>query len=330
VNKNFSSSATYNWSDVNRDLQFTPNELGTLLSRSGSSITSIDPAIERPHTDEVMAGLDRELMSNLKVSVVGTYRRERNLFGNVNVGVPFDTYRLLARPDLGPDGLAGTGDDGVLQVWDANPATRGQDRFLVTNSSGLNQRYKGIELTANKRFSRGWQLLTGYTFARTIVDAVDVSNPNGLINSRGSTSFDRPHTFKVSGSYTLPHNVLVGGNFHIQSGLPVARTVTYALTQGNVTVNATEPGADRLDPLATVDARIGKIFKVAGGNLELMLDGFNLLNANTAYAVRTLTGRINVNEGGVATGALINQPQYLSPTSILSPRLFRLGANFRF
>lgn len=330
VNKNFSSSATYNWIDANHDLQFTNNELGTLLSRTGAGVTSLDPALERPHTDEVMVGVDREVASNFKVSAFATYRRERNLFGNVNVGVPFGSYRQVSRVDLGPDGLANTGDDGVLQVFDADPATRGQDRFLTTNSDGLNQRYKGLEITAIKRFSRGWQLLTGYTLARTIVDAVDVSNPNGLINSSGSTNFDRPHTFKVSGSYTLPHDVLVGGNFHVQSGLPIARTITYALTQGNVTVNATTPGSDRLDALSTLDARAGKIFKARGGQLELMLDGFNLLNANTAYAVRTLTGRLNVNAGGVPTGAVINQPQYLSPTSILSPRLFRLGINFKF
>jgi hypothetical protein len=46
--------------------------------------------------------------------------------------------------------------------------------------------------------------------------------------------------------------------------------------------------------------------------------------------VRTLTGRVNLREGGVATGALVNQQQFLSPTQILSPRIVRLGLAYRF
>jgi hypothetical protein len=55
-----------------------------------------------------------------------------------------------------------------------------------------------------------------------------------------------------------------------------------------------------------------------------------MTNANTVYEVRTLTGRINVREDGVPTGALINQQQFLSPTAILPPRIFRVATSFRF
>ncbi|MGH9346702.1 MAG: carboxypeptidase regulatory-like domain-containing protein [Vicinamibacterales bacterium] len=330
VNRNFQTSATHTWTDLNGDLQFTPNEVGALLSRSGASLTNLDPDLARPTTDELMIGIDREVLPDLKLSVVGTYRQERNLFGEANVGVPVSAYRTVSRVDLGRDGRAGTSDDGVIQVFDQDPATRGQDGFFTTNTDGLNQHYRGIEVAATKRYSNGWQFLTGYTFARTIVNATSVSNPNALINSRGSTNFDRPHTFKVSGSYTLPREVHVGANFRIQSGLPVARTATYGLTQGNVTVNVEAPGAARLDPITSVDARLSKVFRLGGRQLEAMLDGFNLFNANTAFAVRTLTGRINLREGGVPTGALINQSQFLSPTAIMRPRLLRLGLAYRF
>jgi hypothetical protein len=330
VNRNFLTTATHTWNDLNRDLLFTQNEVGELLSRSGASLTNLDPALARPRTDELMVGIDRELSSDLKVSVVGTYRQERNQFGEVNVGVPLAAYRPVMREDLGRDGLAGTSDDGVIELWDQDPATLGQDRFFTTNTDGLDQHYRGIEFAATKRFSAGWQLVTGYTFARTIANATDVRNPNTRINSRGSTNFDRPHTFKISGSYTLPYAIQLAGNFRAQSGLPVARTATYRLTQGNVTVNVEPPGGARLDAIIGVDARVSKVFRLGGRELEAMLDGFNLTNANTAYAVRTLTGRINLREGGLQTGALINQPQFLSPTAIMRPRLLRLGIVFRF
>jgi len=250
--------------------------------------------------------------------------------GTINVGVPTSAYSLVTRPDIGRDGLAGTADDGTMTLWNQNAATLGQDRLLTTNSAALNQLYRGIEITAAKRFSHGWQVLTGYTYARSIANATTVTNPNTLINSRGPTAYDRPHTFKVTGSYTLPYDFVVSGNLRMQSGPPVTRTATYALTQGNVTVNVEPTGNDRLDPLRTIDARLSKIFKLNRRQLEVMLDAYNLTNANTTWAVRTLTGRINVVDGGVAGGTIINQPQYLSPISILPPRIVRFSAAFRF
>jgi hypothetical protein len=174
-------------------------------------------------------------------------------------------------------------------------------------------------------------MLAGYTASRTIVNAENVRNPNDLINSRGPSAFDRTHTFKLTGSYQLPHAIAVSGNLRLQSGRPVTRVATYALTQGNVTVNVEPSGSETLDPMTTVDMRVSKSFRLGGTrDLELMLDAYNMTNANTAYEVRTLTGRINVREGGAPTGALINQQQFLSPTAILPPRIFRVAASYRF
>lgn len=330
VNANFSSSTTYAWSDLNHDLQFQPDERGTLLSRSGSLITSFDPNIQRPYTNEFMVGIDHELLPGVKLSSEFTIHQERNQMGTVDAGIPVNSYQIVTRPDLGPDGLAGTADDGVLSVYNQDPATLGQDHLLTTNTPLLNLLYRGIEFTLSKRFSNRWQLLTSYTYARSIADAVAVTNPNTLINSRGASLYDRPQTFKLTGSYMLPHDISVSGNVRLQSGPPVTRTETYALNQGNVTVNAQTPGSDRLDALKTLDARVSKTLRFGGRELELMADAYNLTNANTTWAVRALTGRVNVLEGGSPTGTLINQRQYLSPISILAPRILRLSVVFRF
>jgi hypothetical protein len=331
VNPNFTFSETYVWNDLNGDLRFQPGELGALLSRSGGSLTVFQDGLARPSTNEFSASVDHELFTGLKLTVAFTYRTEVDAYGSVDVGVPFSAYRPVAVRDIGRDGLPNTGDDADFTVFDQDPATRGQNRFAIANSDALEQTYRGLEITAAKRFSNTWQMLAGYTASRTIVGAENVRNPNDLINSRGPSAFDRTHTFKLTGSYTLPYAIALSGNLRVQSGRPVTRVATYALTQGNVTVNVEPSGSETLDPMTTVDMRVSKSFRLGGTrNLELMVDAYNMTNANTPYEVRTLTGRINVREGGVATGALINQQQYLSPTAILPPRIFRFAASYRF
>jgi hypothetical protein len=54
------------------------------------------------------------------------------------------------------------------------------------------------------------------------------------------------------------------------------------------------------------------------------------MNDNAVWGVRSLTGRINVREGGQPDGTVFNQQQYFSPTQVLSPRIFQFGASFSF
>jgi outer membrane receptor for ferric coprogen and ferric-rhodotorulic acid len=209
---------------------------------------------------------------------------------------------------------------------------------VVTNSRLYDQDHRSLEVTVTKRFSRSWQVLAGYTWQKTeqeldtSVRARTATNPNDKINADGPILFDRTHLLKLTGSYSLPRGFELSANLRAQSGPPVTRTVTFSgLTQGNVTVNAEPQGNVRLDALTTVDARVAKVFRFNGTReLEATIDGYNLLNANTVWDVRTLTGRINVREGGEPTGALLNQQQFLSPLGFIGPRIVRLGLSYRF
>ncbi len=329
VNPNFTASETYQWLDRNGDLTFQDGERGNLLGRAGALLTSIDPAIERPRTDELLAGVDHELFANTRLSAVFTYRQERNLFGSIDVGLPGSAYRLVTRVDPGRDGQEGTADDGTASLFDQDPSTLGQNRFVVTNTPALNQLYRGVEVTASRRLSARWQMLAGYTASQTIVNALVAQNPNTLINGRGPVALDRTHTFKVSGTYIFPREVAVSANVRTQTGEPVTRQLRYRLTQGFATINAEPRGSVRLDPLTSVDLRIAKTVRLRGRELDLMLDAYNLTNANTAWEVQTLTGR-RVLAGGPAIGEAGEVAQFLLPTQILAPRIFRLGATFRF
>jgi hypothetical protein len=333
VNPNFTFSETYAWNDLNGDLRFQENERGTFLRRAGGLITSMDPNLERPYTDEVSVGVDHELIPNLKLSITAFARRERNNFGNLDVGVPDNAYTPVTRVDIGRDGLAGTADDANITVYDQDRATLGQNRYLITNQGRFNSDYKGLEVTASKRFSRRWQMLAGYTLGKAKVKAIAVNTPtpNSFINAEGPIAEDRTHIFKVTGQYILPWDVYFASNLLVQTGAPVTRTANFALTQGNVSANVEPRGSVRLETRRQVDARLARVFKVSDGKeLEASLDGYNLTNSNYVWEVRTVTGRLSVREAGLPTGALINQQQFLAPSQILNPRIFRFGLTFRF
>lgn len=331
VNPNFTSSETYAWNDNNRDLHYQDGERGALLSRAGSLISSFDPKIKRPYTHELTVGFDRELIPNLKLSVTGILRLERQNFGNVDVGVPFSAFTPVQRTDIGRDGVAGTADDATITVYDQDRATLGQNRLLITNDDRLNSDYKGLEITATKRFSRRWQMVAGYTVGKAEVTATNVQNPNNLVNAKGPINEDRTHIFKLSGQVVLPWQVYFAPNLLVLTGAPVTRTANFALTQGNVSVNAEPRGNFRLDTRKQIDVRVAKVFKLnLRHEIEVSVDGYNLTNSAYVWEVRSVTGRINVREGGVASGTLINQQQFGLPSQILNPRIFRLGATFRF
>src|SRR5207248_3021312 len=130
-------------------------------------------------------------------------------------------------PATGADGVAGTADDTAYSFFDRIGSG---SLVVVTNDPTSVQSYKGLELTANKRFTNRWQMLAGYTFAHTTwnnfsVPNLTTPNPNSAINQNGPVvtnqygtsagqTGDRPHQFKLTGSYILPwQNVELAANF---------------------------------------------------------------------------------------------------------------------
>lgn len=334
VNLNATYSEQYAWSDRNGDLKFQPGEqTGTPVITSGTT-TSIDPNFKRPYTDEFGIGVDRQLFSDLKLSVTYTYRRERNLQASLNPDNPYATTPTTA-VDPGLDGVTSTADDRTFQYFDRISAA---NRTLISNDPTRVLSYKGLEITATKRFSKRWQMLAGYTRSVNRQDKTSVdTSPNFLINANGvittTNNSDRPHQFKLTGAYTLPwQDVLVSANLRSQSGPPVTRQISQRLTLGgNQTINLEPLGSSRLPTLTTVDLRASKAFRF-GGNREIQasVDVYNLTNTNTVWEVRTLTTTVNVRQDGDLAGRLNTIPQFMSPTQVLGPRIMRLGVSFKF
>jgi len=344
VNSNATYQATYTWNDANRDLIFQPGEqTGNPVITAGTT-TTVDPNYRRPYTDEYTVGLDRDLGQALKVSAVYTYRRERYQQGTRNVSGAFATT-LRTGVDTGRDGVAGTADDGTYSYFDRISSG---NQVQVTNDPSSVQTYKGLELTADKRFSNRWQVLAGYTFSHATwhnftVPNLTTPNPNIAINVNGPIATtaqfttagqtgDRPQQFKLTGTYILPwQDVAVAANFRSQSGILVTRAVATRPTVGGVfNVNVEPAGSARLDPVTTLDLRAAKTIRFGNRSLEGAFDVYNVLNANTAWDARALSGTLNFRQNGDPNGAINVLPQFLSPAAVLAPRIARFTVAFKF
>jgi hypothetical protein len=344
LNPNSTYQATYTWNDANHDLVFQPGEqTGSPVITSGTT-TSVDPSYRRPYTDEYTLGLDRDLGQSLKVSAVYSYRRERFQQGTLNASGAFATT-LTTRADTGPDGVAGTADDSTYQFYDR---TTSGNLVSVTNDPNSVQTYKGIELTADKRFSNRWQVLAGYTFSHATwhnftVPNLATPNPNIALNMEGpittTSQFttagqtgDRPHQFKLTGTYVIPwQEIALAANFRSQSGIAITRSISTRPTVGNAfNVNVGAVEGLRLDPVTTLDLRLSKTLRLGPRSLEGAVDFYNLSNANTAWDARPGSGTLSFLQGGNPAGPTNVLPQFGSPASVLAPRIIRFTAAFRF
>jgi hypothetical protein len=356
-NPNGTIQQTYTWNDLNNDLVFQAGdavwdgtkyvggEFGTAQNVSVPNPNPFDQTLRRTARHEWTTGVDHELYPGFRLSATFIHKREKDPQGTVDGRLEEwdQLYSLVDVQDIGRDGLAGTEDDRILQVFSLNRLPDGTLPALATrtvNDDRLATRYNGVELTAERRYRDGWTVLGGYTYGRTEVDQTSLSNPNNaFVNAKGENG-GRRHIFKVTGSYQFRYGILVGANLRAQSGLPITRgsqtfptcsaTVTTFCTNQNVSVNAEPRGSVRLPGLTTLDMRVGKIFVRGTQQIELSMDAYNVTNANTVFSVRQGTGRTTVQDftqPGVVTRQIA---QFQSPTGVLGPRILRFNITYNF
>jgi hypothetical protein len=336
-NQNNLGGATYNWVDRNRDGIFQAGEEGTKLSSFGGSITTADANMKQPYTDEISAGVELEAPGRIRISGMFIHRQARDLLAIIETAVPFDTgYVPVSAIDPVTNGL--------VTLYNERPQFVGLDARLVTNPSDFKTRYNGFELSAQRRFSQGYQFLSSYAYSTSDITRTSISvtqyggeeegaggvgdgasaflNPNQLINNTSGPGFyDRTHSFKLGGSYDLQKvGVTLAATGKIQTGTPYGRILTLstdasgnAFNQGPITFFAEPRDAHRFPTLKTMDFRVAKFFNVGRQRLEAIGDIFNLFNVSTVTSV-------NANSG----------TDFTKPTDILGPRVFRIGGRWTF
>jgi hypothetical protein len=365
-NPNANINQTYAWNDLNGDLNFqrgnavwdglryVGGEFGAQQGGTGGlAVAVFNPSLRRPYREEFTVGLDRELFPGIRGGATYIQRRERDVQGTLDQSMDQwgALYTALTLTEPGRDGCFGTetsggclnltnasADNKQITVYSLNPgATTSQ---VTVNDDRLAVHFKGLEFTLEKRFSRGWTVLGGYTYSHTTVERTSLSNPNNAFVNADGESGGRRHQLKVNGSYTLPYQIVAGVEYRIQSGLPITRSwnvpqcstsvTTNCVSQNNLSVNAEPRGTVLLPSLGTLDVRAGRFFNMGKNRFEATMDVYNLTNANTTFGVRTGTGLTNIRVAGDPTAPQTPIQTFLSPTGVLGPRIIRFNITYWF
>jgi Carboxypeptidase regulatory-like domain len=297
----------YTWVDTSGDLLWQPGEeRGLLETRGGIAPQELAADLADPFTDEATLFFERQIASNLAVRTGFVYRGTEGPFTSRNVLNPFSAFNIpVTAADPGPDGLTGTGDDGVFNLFDLQPDLVGRTARVLQNAFDYDASYRTFEIAANRHFAGRWSLNASYAVTwRNDYESVP-QNPN-----EPDLTDLLPMTFvKISGSVDPGAGLRFSPLLRFQSGEPFARSVNVRLNYGNQRVLA-EPVGDRgHDNTLILDLRTERRFAVGGRFVSLFVDVYNIFNTNAAPTRNTATGST-----------------FLRPLTIIPPRVFKVGA----
>jgi hypothetical protein len=297
-NPNSLSGSVYQWVDRNSDGQFQIGEEGPVLMRFGGEYSSISPTLRRPYADQFHFGARSSLGRRSFASFSMFRRDDKQRLAALDVGIPPQAFT----PVTIFDPLTHL----PLTVYQQSPATFGQDRYLLTNPTGL------------RTFNEGWTAELGFAWRALMVHMSYTAeksfgfnnpgnsilendpgvvgslflNPNTTINAEGRNYLDPSYIGKAQATYRLPSwwgGIEVASTFDYIGGLAFGgELLVTGLAQGPFLVLATDRagipsgggGAGyRADSLANWNLRLLREFPLPIGKLTASTEILNVLNA---------------------------------------------------
>ncbi len=351
---------------VNRTLIASLVGSGTLLANASPTVDNSERRMA--YTRSFSIGFQRELVSNMAVTAdyIHTDGLDQFLTVNLNPGRrattnstsaitrQFSTLGAVIQNSIVPV---------VTDLFGNLPYQTGAAAAVTTRINAGETKYDALQLSLDKRFSRGFQFKTSYTLSKGTGNvngsALGVANFQtqtdlGLRENEGPTSFDRRHNFVFSGLYRVPRTrgLVVSTIIRALSGTP--------FTIFDSTIDANQNGIN-LDPLPAGTFTNSRTFangetlnfsvENKGGINGARLPGFfsidlrlaykfnftERVNAGFTFEVFNLANRTNYDEttipGNTSQIALIRgvpQRTLLIPSVAKPPRTLQLGFRVAF
>jgi hypothetical protein len=268
----------------------------------------------------------------------------------------WNPYSIVAPSD---SRLPGGGGYTIGTLYDVTSTKFGQVNNYITDSSAYGQEYSyfnGVDVSLNVRAWNGLTLQGGTSTGQSVADAcaVRANLPELSITSLGpglngsAVSTTSPYCHVAFGiltqarglaTYRIPKiDVLLSTVFQSKPGallaanyaMPSVRTATTPANVAvvsdflghapsgnvaNVTVNLIQPGTMYGDRINQLDFRVAKSLAFGRTRSTIGLDIYNALNSSAI---------LTYNNAFVPGGS------WLAPIAILTPRIFRISAEFTF
>jgi len=342
----------------------TPTNLMWSGSNNPSWRLEAAPGLRSPYTDQFNVSFQRQLGSDLAIEFTYIYKAEKDLFGfepyNSATGLPYEWESLPYTTWTGyetkiwqivPKDFTG---DGVIDRadWDY---VRDNLSYKTVNArsfdgKSIGRMYNGLQIVLNKRYSNRWLGMAAINWNKTdgfyprtvdqnwyidgpvVMDTPLGSSLNHYQNNLSGPALMTPEwAVKIAGSYTIPTiETDVGLRIRYDSGRPIWPIQDYSVFQpwtgwpppeGTILDDvwrpmmvATDPKKPDWMPATTiVDINLQKTFKLGTiGQLNISFDALNAFNSSAADRV------------------VYTQANYGLVSSVVMPRIYRLGVKFMF
>ncbi len=311
------------------------------------------------YQDELTLGFDRSFTPSFSVGIRYTYRNLGNTIEDrcdLDPGYPEarENYCVIFNPGSSSPFSTGQGIhgcDGRYELGiDGNPDESACDSpalYPIAPMPAAKRQYQGIELVARKQVKDALFFQASYIYSRLTGNydgaastsqgtflqngtytsqsipgwAPDFDYPYTLVNAGGNLTLDRPHSFRLDASYTMPFGLTTAFQGYLRSGAPISTQEA----QGYYGVFMTPRGSEGRQPWDyEISLQLQYAFRVSAATVTTFVQGFNLLNRQTVFDTDQLT-----------TYAPPIEPDYVNPdsgkaTGRRDPRSFRLGARVSF
>jgi hypothetical protein len=290
--------------------------------------------------DDYNGFVEHEVIPNLVVRVGFVYRK---LAHDWVLAETSRTMNLFSTPvtkvDPGPTGTGTT----PITVWDIPASAKLPPSVQQWQSPDGNDSYfRNLDISVTKRLAQKWTL-AGSFLGTWSTSPINGTSGNGFASTAPLTNLTLPlnpnsaqynlasvynSNFRLFGTYNAKWGITITPVFRYQLGAPLARYITVTgLHVGSETIPVTPLGAYRQDNIAIFDTRVEKHFTFKDRyTIGLFFDAFNLNNSNADQT----QGNVVATKSTVVNGSKVSYQQFLSPTTVISPRIFRVGAKFTF
>jgi hypothetical protein len=331
----------FTWKDLNGDMDVQDGEVSS--GRFRDSVSDLDPEqlfdsdMTSPKTLEMTAGVERELFENVAVGGTFIYRKNYNTYWTLNYVSENGQMRLPTPDDWVTGGY-------IPAEWGGYPWYEYRDGIsyetddFTFNRPDYYERFISFELSFKKRFSRSspWLINGSFSFQDwrrfyptrasyndpTNVEQLDGEYAGYTSSSSGATeqSMNPRWMAKLGFAYQFPYRINLGGTLVARDGfISRERYIDYDVERNeiedNPSVYAGPYGSHRLPTFFLLNLRLDKTFAIGEKlALTIAIDAFNIFNANTTLSHEDIVSR----------------DTYQQIFQYISPRIFRIGARFRF
>jgi len=345
-NPNAQASNTYSWTGpcgataplapIQYQCDVTPAFLATLptltpTASSGGTSQVRNPGLKEDKTYEYTARVERQIVKDVAFNVTYVNHATYNLYnsetnpgvvapttdvvGNgVTVGHPYSSWTV---PVTFTDTFNGVSTP--VTVYTYTKGTGSTSNEVMNTPSNRPDIYNTVAFAVTKRYSKRWNGTASYWLTK---NHRWIQGLAGVAGSPNDDAYPIDNTWnweaRAMGAYNLPKGFLLSAFFRAQSGNPAQRLDSFnssALSQGSTTVRMGPFGQYRGPAISILNVKAAKVFTLREKyHLELNFQVYNILN----------------NSSAVATNYLNSPTTFNVVTSIVSPRVARVGMFFSF